>query len=224
MIISFAHRFIFIKTHKTASTSIEVALGPLAGPGAVITPIGSHPQHHAQGHRGLFNPLIELPSGTLRNAGATIRQLAMRKRYYHHMEARRVRARMRPARWDDFFSFCFERNPWDKAYSMYRFLLTRGRYEGSFEQFVFDPRAPMSDWSLYTIRDRLIVKRVFRYERLEEDFGEACRAVGLDPPVLTVEKFGGQAPGLYRDQYDDRMRDRVAEVFAREIEAFGYEF
>lgn len=224
MILSHTHRFVFVKTHKTASTSIEVALGPLAGPDAVITPIGSHPDHHHQHHRGWFNPLIELPSGSARNAVATIRQLAHRRRFYHHMEARRIRARMRPARWRDYFSFCFERNPWDKAYSMYRFVVRRGRYQGSFEQFLFDPSAPLSDWGLYAVRNRIIVDRVFRYETLEHDFAEACRMVGLDPPALSVEKFGGLLPGAYREAYDDRLRDRVAAVFEREIEAFGYEF
>ena len=39
MIISHAHKFIFLKTKKTAGTSIELALSQLCGPDDVIPPI-----------------------------------------------------------------------------------------------------------------------------------------------------------------------------------------
>ena len=38
MIVSHAHKFIFIKTKKTAGTAIEAALSELCGPDDVITP------------------------------------------------------------------------------------------------------------------------------------------------------------------------------------------
>ena len=37
MIISHRYKFIFIKTHKTAGSSMEMALGPLCGPEDIIT-------------------------------------------------------------------------------------------------------------------------------------------------------------------------------------------
>ena len=39
MIISHEHKFIFLKTRKTAGTSIELALSQLCGPNDIITPI-----------------------------------------------------------------------------------------------------------------------------------------------------------------------------------------
>ena len=39
MIISHEHKFIFLKTKKTAGTSIELALSQLCGPDDVIPPI-----------------------------------------------------------------------------------------------------------------------------------------------------------------------------------------
>jgi hypothetical protein len=38
MIVSHRHRFVFVTTRKTAGSSIEAALSPLAGPDAVVTP------------------------------------------------------------------------------------------------------------------------------------------------------------------------------------------
>ncbi len=40
MIVSHEHKFIFIKTRKTAGTSIEIGLSKYCGPMDVISPIG----------------------------------------------------------------------------------------------------------------------------------------------------------------------------------------
>ena len=107
---------------------------------------------------------------------------------------------------------------------MYRFLVRVGRYSGSFDEFLFDPAAPLSDWHLYTIRDRIIVDRVFRFENLSSDFAEACATVGVEAPDLGNEKDGGHPADAYKSAYDERTIARVATVFFREIETFGYEF
>lgn len=39
MILSHQHRFIFLKTNKTAGTSIEIALSQFCGPDYIIMPI-----------------------------------------------------------------------------------------------------------------------------------------------------------------------------------------
>jgi hypothetical protein len=39
MIVSHRHKFIFLKTKKTAGTSIELALSELAGPEDIVTPL-----------------------------------------------------------------------------------------------------------------------------------------------------------------------------------------
>ncbi|MDX1711046.1 MAG: hypothetical protein R3316_07890 [Rhodovibrionaceae bacterium] len=41
MIVSHKHRFISVKTEKTAGTSIEAMLSPLCGPDDVVAPV--HP-------------------------------------------------------------------------------------------------------------------------------------------------------------------------------------
>ena len=38
MIASFSCRFIFLKTRKTAGTSVELALSPACGPEDIVTP------------------------------------------------------------------------------------------------------------------------------------------------------------------------------------------
>ena len=55
MIVSHKHKFIFLKTKKTAGTSIELALSRLCGPADVITPLTADRRGAATGGRGAQN-------------------------------------------------------------------------------------------------------------------------------------------------------------------------
>ena len=64
---------------------------------------------------------------------------------------------------------------------------------------------------------------VGRYERLQEDFDEACRRIGI-PPRKLPEKRKAKDRGAYREYYDDETAEMVARHFRRDIEEFGYRF
>ena len=67
MIISHKYRFIFVKTLKTAGTSIEVFLSQHCGPDDVVTPILPHVEPHLpRNHDGYFN---HMPAWEIRDAG-----------------------------------------------------------------------------------------------------------------------------------------------------------
>jgi hypothetical protein len=55
MIVSHEHKFIFLKTKKTAGTSIELALNALCGPDDVITPLTTIDEALREGKRGARN-------------------------------------------------------------------------------------------------------------------------------------------------------------------------
>ena len=68
----------------------------------------------------------------------------------------------------------------------------------------------------------LIVDFVGYFERLEEDFKEVCRRIGI-PAALPPPK--AHAPRKdYRSFYTDETRDLVAEAYAQDIDLFGYTF
>src|SRR4030095_6484076 len=61
MILSHKHRFIFIKTAKTAGTSIEVFLSKHCGPDDVVTPVAPAVEgHQPRNYQGLINPFPEI--------------------------------------------------------------------------------------------------------------------------------------------------------------------
>ena len=55
MIVSHRHRFIFIKTRKTAGTSIEIALSAHCGPDDIMSPISKEDEKASGKKKGTRN-------------------------------------------------------------------------------------------------------------------------------------------------------------------------
>lgn len=143
-------------------------------------------------------------------------------------------------RWRRKFTFAFVRNPWDKAYSHYRFRVRTnqtglGDRPIPFPEWVRqaygerNPRyyrrplmfQPQMEW----IGDKdghVLVEFVGRFERLHEDFAEVCRVLDRDAELPHLKSSGARAD--YREVYDDSSALIIAERFAADIERFGYTF
>lgn len=63
---------------------------------------------------------------------------------------------------------------------------------------------------------------VARTETLSSDIGTVQRQLGV--PVTTPPHRNKSEHGSHRDYYTARSRDKIAEVYAADIEAFGYTF
>jgi hypothetical protein len=63
-----------------------------------------------------------------------------------------------------------------------------------------------------------------RYERLEGDFAEACRRIGIPAPGLPHQRQSRDRQKDYRSYYSDATAELVARHFARDIEILGYRF
>jgi hypothetical protein len=150
------------------------------------------------------------------------------------------------------FSFSFVRNPWDRIASEYRYRRNYLRY--SFKDYLMNrlPGPGMSDISRHVLpqaefifdqEGNQLVDFVGRFENLQADFDEVCRRMGLEPGLLPRAKEPSgtrlslperirQMWGLhkepnhkhYSEYYDAESRQRVAEIYAREIQAFAYRF
>jgi hypothetical protein len=224
VIISHQHRFVFVKTHKTAGTSIEAFLGRIAGDDAVVTPVDPP----VEGHRARN---FRLPSTTLGSLAWRARgrhrkgTAAYREAYYNHISARGARRHLGARRWDSYYTFCFERNPWEKAVSGYWFARGRGAFDGSFRDYVLTAEL-WSDFDLYSFDGTTIgVDFVGRYEHLADDLQQVLDRLGLSEHELTLTREKGNyrpADTSVNTMFDDDMNARVEQLFAREIAAFGY--
>ena len=231
MIISHEHKFIFLKTKKTAGTAIEAALSELCGPLDVITP---YREESEQDRKGLppQNYRIENPLKPKRPLWRKL--LGRPERYYHpsvgyyeHMPAWRVRDYVGEEVWRSYFKFAFDRNPWDRQVSFYHHRYRNEKAPPSFASFMHeDARARIDNFDIYSIDGDVAVDFVGRYESLADDLKLALGHVGLslEAELPRAKTTFRRSTLPYRDYYDDDTRGIVARWYAREIELLDYEF
>jgi hypothetical protein len=213
VIVSHQHRLIFLKTRKTAGTSVEIALSRVCGPDDTITPLtdedeelrrsvgGRGPQHTAS------PPLPEKP--------------------FNHMPARGVRKVVGPDVWGEYYRFAIERNPWDLVVSQY-YWRYRAEEAPPFEEFVRRPAVQkLADKNarIYRLRGEIAVDRVLRFESLDADLAALWQERALPgSPELPHAKAYSRPERSYRELYTDETRDLVGTLFAGVVEDLGYKY
>lgn len=229
MIVSHRHGLVFVKTRKTAGTSVEIALSRICGPEDVITGIAPPDEaiRRQRGGRGPQNTLVPLRSMTPRLVYHWIRE-RRRPHYFTHEPAWLLREVVGRRRWRRYLTFTVERNPWDKAVSLYYWRTRDQRPRPSFGEYLHsvDPGS-LSNYRLYADGGGILVDRVLRYEDLPGSLDRLWAEAGLPArPDLPLAKSGHRPADArdYRRLYSPDEVAVVAEVCSREIAAFGYRF
>ncbi len=228
MLVSHRFRFIYTKTSKTASTSVESYFEPFC------MPEGSWKPSHAR-------DTIESEAGIIGYRGSNSRG----QKWHGHMPAEQIKEQVGDAVWNDYFKFCVIRDPFDKAVSAFHFaeynqeqrtgvakLLVRikrflrgASAEKRFRKWVARSRFK-DDRNKYMIHNELCVDHFIRYENLEQGIKEVCEKLGLpfEPERLPTFKAGIRPQGRdLSSYYDSATAKRIAKQFAWEIETFGYQ-
>ena len=143
--------------------------------------------------------------------------------FFNHMSALLARERIGPDRWDGLYRFCFERNPWDKAVSMYFWRTRRLDAPPPFEVWATTPGNLVSERYLYTIEGELAVDFVGRYERLTDDLRGVLDHVGVHTELALPRAKSEYRPPEERTPIGDAADATIREIFAWEIEHLGYE-
>ena len=196
-----------MKTNKTAGTSIEIALSRFCGPDDVITPISLSDERKRLEWGGVGAQNY----GMLRN----------------HSTAEDARKVLGDARWNDYFKFCFERNPWDRAVSLY--LWRKRVHRLNFERFVCSSELDLMEQrgtGLYEQQGRVMVDKIFRYEDLDAAMGAIALRLRLNAPLelpLTKQR-SPEHRRPYADFYSDQSKKIVEARFESVIRRFGYQF
>lgn len=224
MIVSHRHKFIFLKTHKTGGTSIEVALAKVCGPDDIVTPISAADEKLRAGSPAR-NYKLGLAKLGLPIGGDLRTRFPRLGGYYNHMPARQARALLGPDIWNGYFKFSIERNPWDRQVSYYFWQTRNEKPKPDFRTYM-QREIQLENWPVYAIDGSVAVDRVIEYDRIDGDLAEIGEQLGIEEEIVLPRAKGHTRVDdrHYRDFYDDTTRAVIEKRYAREIAAFGYTF
>ncbi len=226
MIISHKHRFIFIRTRRTAGTSLEIVLSRYCGPKDVITPLPTedelirrdldvYPCNHARWPMslavgGLFN---------MHRMSLSSSRFAARfgpQRFTPFMPARQIARLVGQDVWNSYFKFAVERDPLDRLISGYYAELREDRVR-TIDEFFSRP-ALQSNFDLYSIDGQVAVDHVIRFDQLAEDFSRVCDAIGIVRDTWLPRAKAGNRRNKrgWRELLDPEQIDRVRQELADE--------
>ena len=225
MIVSHKHGYIFIKTRKTAGTSIEIALSVNCGPNDVITL-----QEKIQSNLR-YKPAQRFkikPRGILDHIKGL---LGFDKYYFPHISANKIRRIIGEEIFSNYHKFCVVRNPWDRVVSTYFWRIKNSDYFNldpgtTFTDFIRQSNSEiLSDKHLFTKGNESMVDTFIRYENLDSELNNALSKIGLPKAELPNAKSGVRpSKAHYSTYYDDKSIEKINQVCAWEIEKFGYSF
>lgn len=206
MIISFAHKFIFVAVPKTGTHAVRQALRAHLGPDDI------------EQVRLFTEKKFPIP--------------ALAQLEHGHLSLAQVRPFLPPEQFDGFFKFAFVRNPFDRFVSYCAFMT---RFQGQFAadphrvmrfhiekppwgRILFQPQSSF----LTDAEGKLLTDYVGRVEQMQQSYEEIAARIGI--PATQLEKVNASTHRDYRSYYTADLVEGVAKLYARDIELFGYEF
>lgn len=251
MIISHKHRFIFIKTRKTAGTSIEISLARYCGPDDIITPI-TLADEPLRGRFGFSaqnyysNSSLRAPSPLVKPTKRLILRLSseleikrrstipfrLRRWLSNHATASSLQA-------EHYYNHIPASSVIDLVgeeiwNSYFCFCIERDpiaktisdyRYRASHKSFdsYFEENGLPSDWDKYTHDDNIIVNYVGRFETLSRDLTTALAHVGITfDGWLPRAKQGNRSDATLID-LSAEQKALIRRYFCKEYAEFEYD-
>ena len=224
MLLSTRKKFIYFKTRKTASTSVEMFFEPFCV---------DDPAHVPQRSTA---PIIT-PAGIVgaRRDGQTEEAI-----FYASMPAIVLLERIGLSTFNRYFKFGNVRNPFDKMVSRFWWWLSQRGRDDSYKSLSFDEaRARFRHYIAETPPGRLdndrpaffigrepVADAFIRYEYLAEDVEAICARLGIDGDPTAMGRQNSSTRHLrepFADYYDAASADKVGRIFAWDIKKFGYE-
>jgi hypothetical protein len=230
LLISHAHKFIFIKPRKVAGTSVELAFSPFLKAGDLATPIEVEEELTRKYVDGL----------KIGKIGEKLRDHSPLAKAYttlgESIQAYKV--------------VTIERNPWDRAVSQFFWSMRHSNLKDqsfSDQKYAFAKytrrwgpttwedklwgrkrQRSLSSYDLYSISGKSKADFVLFFETLEADLARCGDWLNFDHVVQLQGKTKATSRPKdgphWRDFFDNDLQSFVSQHCHREISAYGYQF
>ena len=251
MLLSHRHRFLFVHIYKTAGISVSTALIPFAATqeqqrlDRVFNRVGLS-FLYPRVIRGDSSPRDWISNG-MNNVFERLTFLDEHPQPVRdpHATASEIISTIGRETFDKCYSFGFVRNPWDWQVSLYRFAhesvlslprlaaYARGlgpelriyRKLRTFDEYIrwrcTEDVHLLSEF-LFSPEGEQLVTFIGRYERLDADFRQICRDIGIDASLPKLNVSSHEKP--YQEYYTPETVELVRRAFAEDVERFDYDF
>ncbi len=220
-LVSHTYRFVFLKTFKTASTSVEGYLERFCLPEGTET-------------GDMLRPAVISDAGIVAPRGKLHRQPGMPWR--GHMAAAKVRDELGAAIWDSYTRIHTTRNVYERLISNFganhRDAMQRDTAQAdriaAFRDWLLKGEKSLWDLEMYMIDGQPATDTAIRYEHLHADMAALSHRLNLPAydssklPYWRNHEQRRKRLGDPADYYDSTCIDFVKTHFAWEIETFGY--
>ena len=226
--ISHKHKCIFLHIPKCAGTSVESLLG-----------------HHElysgiskQDHRSLRmvqKPLCRVSVlSSIENVVEIFR--AVKYLFSPNIPNPLSKLTLSSKQYEAYYKFTIVRNPWARIDSWYRAVMgdpvmkdSLGLHDNCtlYEALSIHAGKGLLKSQLYWLKDFsgvVPMDCIAKFETLSDDFKSIAKALNLETdklPHMLLSKGSGNS---YQSRFDEKSRNLVSEVYAEEIEMFGYQF
>lgn len=237
MIISHEHEFIFIKTRKTAGSSMEIALSKYLGGRDVITPCMPIEEEMIRTKLGFRGPQnFSLPLKEWNPRDYVDFALGNRpKRFSAHSNAQKVAKYLDQEKFSGYRKILTVRNPYTYVVSLYNWHARRtGPTPEDFKAWLIAGQGDLrfSNFGMGKVRGQFAMDLVLRFENIAEEAKKLAQTLGLPNELSTVfnsisAKKGLLHPQLSLDEaygFFPGARDLVEARFHEEIRIFDYDF
>jgi Txe/YoeB family toxin of Txe-Axe toxin-antitoxin module len=212
--ISHKHKCIFIHIPKTAGTSINTFFHP-----------GVKFHYKTPDYERLFG---WCPKRQLHMQHATAKQL---------LETELITQEQ----WDNYYKFTFVRNPWDRAYSDYLWIMNDRKVKGTFSEYlnkqggfkeIFtnqnnadyrgDHLWPQTDF--FDLEGPLRLDYIGKFENFPKEINFILKELQINKTFDSYENRQEKLLKHYSDFYNRRTKRLVENVFKNDIQLLKYDF
>jgi len=229
MIVNHQHKFIFIKTQKTASTSMEIALSRLCCENDIVTPISKNDEiiRNQLGYQSPVNYNIPFSKYSKKEMLNFV-FFKKRKSFYNHMSCKEMKFLLGDTIYNSYYKFCFERNPYDKVISLF---YHQGGFErwDSIEAFIRGGGLNIiKGYDQYSINKVLAVDDIFKYEDMDNALSTISQKLNLKTP-LELPKIKAKSQFRkdkrhYSEVLTQEEKGLIDLIWAREQKLMNYSF